>query len=163
MYGVYRNANGYKIDPMTRKDRNESTTSTGSPSHYYIYSRKIGFDVIPSAVEEIRLDYLGLCDNFTADDDVVLAEMPGQMDDDAAWDTICFEVASVFFRRANQFDKYELYRSLASKARFAMMQDAALWNKDKALEVALPEDYFGRSWSGALDRFGSEGDIITVI
>jgi hypothetical protein len=73
------------IDEIDYADRVESTT--GTPVAYYLQARRIGFEHIPDAVYTIRQFYKGSGDSVTADEDVVLGELP-IMDDDVIWDAI---------------------------------------------------------------------------
>jgi len=174
IFGVFNTSKGgSRIRPMPRVHRSE-TGSSGNPSGYYIYNRrKIGFDVPISEIMNIRVDYLGLGDQLSDDDDEILPSLPA-VEDDSIWNAVIYEVASVYFRRKSLNDisdskhwafQEEKYRLMASKARFRVMSDMNNMNNDEGLEILIDDGYFGYGGRDVTEmrRFGNSGDIIRIM
>ena len=164
--GIYHVSNtsksGQRIYPITKKDRYETET-TGSPNGYYLYSRRaISYDVIPSEAENILISYLGYGEAPTLATDSVFTSLP-QLEDDCLWDSIIFEVASVYFRRKREYADSQYYNKLALKARYEAMGLLADMNQDEGLEIKLNDLFVNRVLNQSLERFGNSGDILNIM
>jgi len=170
MLTVYRDTT--RLRPMYKRERNEST-GQGGPSYYYIFSREIGFNVVPGSVYTMTLNYMGLGDDVITDSGVVLGEL-SIMDDDPAWKAITNHFAIEYYnlKRAEAINKFDtniaslLNSVIESKRKDFWDNKAALirrvrsYNADRAFKFDLPDDYFGVDRQSFTERASNDGDVI---
>jgi hypothetical protein len=174
---MIRTLDGSRIYPMSKWDRNDSATSTGTPGYYYIppRSRLIGFDLIPNDAITISWDYFGKGDDVSEDDDMVLEDLP-IMDDDPLWDGIVYEFAFQYFETKLLGEESEksilLERKVdrlkrdGARARLAARGFLNSYNADMMSQIEQPDwmNALSRGYnSSLLERIGNEGDVIRTL
>lgn len=159
-YRVYRTTDGFLLDQIFRRDRYDQSVSTGSPTKYYLWGKKIGFDLIPDSVISITWDYYGLGTTLTGETDVVWGTVPFQ-DADTVWDAIVFAFAEQYYRLTEQWDKMKFYQNEKLKAQWEARKATLDINADRLWTIDLPEHYFERSDTSSLrDRLANDGDVL---
>jgi len=161
-YRVYR-SDGFILEPTFRRERNDLSTSSGSPLRYYLWGNLIGLEPIPNGIDSITAEYYGVGSTLSGDSDLVFPTLQVQ-DADPFWDAVIYAFASQYFRLTRDFEKMQYYTTEKLKAQWEARKVVLSVNADRLVKIDLPEHYFERlDGTSFPERLANEGDVLRQI